>query len=225
VLSANQCVRRGSLPEWISEDKSDEEGPIMRGNARKTSAVTEEDSEIVLPLSKEKGKLAKSSSGALPEETKLRGRKTSVIIENGHEIILPLRKSNSSLPDEVPLGGSPGKSHGRKRSIAIENGHEIALPLSAGKLDLDNAHAAASTVPGRKKSEPRESSPSPSEFVSRGGSCIVSPFGEVLAGPLWENNYDLLVADVDFDDCLRGRLDLDVAGSYSRLVFPRAYLR
>jgi nitrilase len=55
-----------------------------------------------------------------------------------------------------------------------------------------------------------------SEFVSRGGSCIVSASGKVLAGPLWERDGELLVADVDFEDCERGRLDLDVAGSYSR---------
>jgi nitrilase len=55
------------------------------------------------------------------------------------------------------------------------------------------------------------------DFVSRGGSCIVSPFGEVLAGPLWEVEDELLVKEVDFEDCERGRLDLDVAGSYGRL--------
>lgn len=56
------------------------------------------------------------------------------------------------------------------------------------------------------------------EFVSRGGSCVISPLGDVLAGPLWEDENGLLVAEVDFDDCLRGRLDLDVGGSYSRYV-------
>ena len=54
------------------------------------------------------------------------------------------------------------------------------------------------------------------EFVSRGGSCIVSPLGEVLQGPLWEDEDGMLTVEVDFDDCLRGRLDMDVAGSYSR---------
>jgi len=53
--------------------------------------------------------------------------------------------------------------------------------------------------------------------VSRGGSCIISPLGEVLAGPLWEQeDAGLLTVQADFEDCERGRLDLDVAGSYSR---------
>ena len=55
------------------------------------------------------------------------------------------------------------------------------------------------------------------EFVSRGGSCIVSPMGQILAGPLWEvEDGGFLAVEVDFEDCERGRLDLDVAGSYSR---------
>jgi nitrilase len=42
--------------------------------------------------------------------------------------------------------------------------------------------------------------------------------GDVLAGPLWEvEDGGLLVVEVDFEDCERGRLDLDVAGSYSRM--------
>lgn len=55
------------------------------------------------------------------------------------------------------------------------------------------------------------------EFVCRGGSCIISPLGEVLAGSLWEEEDGLLITDVDFEDCERGRLDFDSAGSYSRM--------
>ncbi|EMD63560.1 hypothetical protein COCSADRAFT_37338 [Bipolaris sorokiniana ND90Pr] len=54
------------------------------------------------------------------------------------------------------------------------------------------------------------------DFVSRGGSCIISPLGEILKGPLWEDDDSMMMVAADFDDCLRGRLDLDVAGSYSR---------
>ncbi|KAI1927584.1 hypothetical protein LOZ58_001343 [Ophidiomyces ophidiicola] len=58
------------------------------------------------------------------------------------------------------------------------------------------------------------------DILTGGGSCIVSPMGKVLAGPVWfaddEQEGGLLISEVDFDDCVRGRLDLDVAGSYSR---------
>ncbi|KAI5460057.1 carbon-nitrogen hydrolase [Mariannaea sp. PMI_226] len=54
------------------------------------------------------------------------------------------------------------------------------------------------------------------KWVSRGGSSIVTPFGDVVAGPQWEDPDGLIFADVDFRDCIRGRLDLDAAGSYSR---------
>ena len=55
------------------------------------------------------------------------------------------------------------------------------------------------------------------EFASRGGSWIIGPLGQVLAGPLWEvDEGGLLHVEVDFDDCERGRLDFDAAGSYRR---------
>ena len=44
----------------------------------------------------------------------------------------------------------------------------------------------------------------------------MSPLGEVLEGPLWEDEDGMLTVGDDLDDCLRGRLDLSVAGSYSR---------
>lgn len=57
------------------------------------------------------------------------------------------------------------------------------------------------------------------DFVSRGGSCIVNSNGTVLVEPLWEvEDGGLISAEVDMDDCERGRLDMDVAGSYSRYV-------
>lgn len=49
----------------------------------------------------------------------------------------------------------------------------------------------------------------------RGGSVIVSPFGDVLAGPVYGEEA-LLVADIDLDDQLRGKFDLDVVGHYAR---------
>ena len=49
----------------------------------------------------------------------------------------------------------------------------------------------------------------------RGGSVIVSPMGEVLAGPLY-NEEGLISAQVDLDDIIKARYDLDPAGHYSR---------
>jgi nitrilase len=49
----------------------------------------------------------------------------------------------------------------------------------------------------------------------RGGSIIVSPLGEVLAGPVYDRE-ELLVAKIDLDDVVRGRYDLDVTGHYAR---------
>lgn len=49
----------------------------------------------------------------------------------------------------------------------------------------------------------------------RGGSVIVSPMGEVLAGPLY-NQEGLVCAEIDPDDIVRARYDLDVTGHYAR---------
>ena len=51
--------------------------------------------------------------------------------------------------------------------------------------------------------------------LMRGGSLIVSPMGEVLAGPLVDRE-GLVSAAIDLDDLVRARYDLDVVGHYAR---------
>jgi nitrilase len=53
------------------------------------------------------------------------------------------------------------------------------------------------------------------EVVCRGGSVIVSPLGEVLAGPLWDEE-GILTADLDLAEVTRAKLDFDVVGHYAR---------
>ena len=53
------------------------------------------------------------------------------------------------------------------------------------------------------------------EVLSRGGSVIVSPTGEVLAGPLY-NKEGLLTAVVTEEQLVESRMDFDVTGHYSR---------
>ena len=55
----------------------------------------------------------------------------------------------------------------------------------------------------------------PDTIVTRGGSCIVNPLGEVVAGPVYDEE-TILIADVDLGDTIRGKFDLDVVGHYAR---------
>jgi predicted amidohydrolase len=48
-----------------------------------------------------------------------------------------------------------------------------------------------------------------------GGSVIVSPLGQVLAGPLRDCE-GILTADLDLDDIARARFDFDAVGHYAR---------
>jgi nitrilase len=53
------------------------------------------------------------------------------------------------------------------------------------------------------------------DVMCRGGSVIVGPTGKVLAGPLFDRE-GILYADLDFDEIVKSRLDLDVVGHYGR---------
>jgi nitrilase len=231
VLSANQCVRRKHLPNWIRAGQS---------NA---------------------GQQKPNEGSRRPPLAGRRRTSTVVKIENGHEICWPNRDGQDQDADighKTNGYSSSQASSQRRRSIVIkgEDGHEISLPATGAETsDLpsrpqsvavteDEDDGIQSPLTKRRQSVITETpdqheicwpSPSPTlstkkmfetpapivegdeEFVCRGGSCIISPMGEVLAGPLWESeDADLLTVECDFDDCDRGHLDLDVAGSYSR---------
>ena len=49
----------------------------------------------------------------------------------------------------------------------------------------------------------------------RGGSCIVSPMGEVLSEPVF-NKEILVTAEIDLNDIARARFDMDNGGHYTR---------
>ena len=53
------------------------------------------------------------------------------------------------------------------------------------------------------------------EVLCRGGSAIYGPLGELIAGPLWDQD-GMLLADLDLTAISRSRFDFDVAGHYAR---------
>lgn len=53
------------------------------------------------------------------------------------------------------------------------------------------------------------------EIMCRGGSAILSPLGEVLAGPLYDQE-GMLCADLDLAQIARSKFDFDVTGHYAR---------
>jgi nitrilase len=55
----------------------------------------------------------------------------------------------------------------------------------------------------------------PDDILSTGGSCIIGPLGEILAGPARDGEV-ILFADLDLDEIARGKFDFDVAGHYAR---------
>lgn len=53
------------------------------------------------------------------------------------------------------------------------------------------------------------------EVMCRGGSAIISPMGEYLAGPVYDKE-EILVADLDLSLIVKSKFDFDVVGHYAR---------
>jgi len=75
--------------------------------------------------------------------------------------------------------------------------------------------SACQYQPAPAHSERRDQSWPDDTPLIRGGSVIISPMGEVLAGPVYGHE-TLLAAAIDRDDIIRARYDMDPAGHYSR---------
>lgn len=131
-------------------------------------------------------------------------------------------KGQEPFPTPTPAGAVMGTTPLPVRSSGGGEGTGTSTPLSQSGPEQ-----------GTGTKTPVVKSP----YASRGGSCIISPQGQILAGPIWEVSTDdnpdrnttadeldsavaigdgLAISEIDLDDCVRGRLDFDAAGSYSR---------
>jgi len=57
--------------------------------------------------------------------------------------------------------------------------------------------------------------PADREWINTGNSCIISPYGKILAGPL-EAEENILYADIDLQDIVGAKRIFDAVGHYSR---------
>ena len=53
------------------------------------------------------------------------------------------------------------------------------------------------------------------DVMCRGGSCVINPFGEYVAGPAFGGE-EILIADLDLDQITQGKADFDCIGHYAR---------
>ncbi len=55
----------------------------------------------------------------------------------------------------------------------------------------------------------------PASATSGGGSCIISPLGKRLAGPLYDQE-GILTVEIDHREIIKAKMDFDVIGHYAR---------
>ena len=63
----------------------------------------------------------------------------------------------------------------------------------------------------------------PATVLMRGGSCMIGPLGQILAGPNFEGPC-ILTADLDLGEIPRSKYDFDVVGHYARPDIFRLYV-
>ncbi|KAF2714904.1 carbon-nitrogen hydrolase [Pleomassaria siparia CBS 279.74] len=199
VISANQCVRRKNLPEWINNTGQASAAWTTQGSNEESKTNNSTQAHVL---------------GEQRHHGSRRRRSTITLTEDRHEICWP---AVEPIPESLSNGSNIPPRVDNSSAIDEDSISPSTCTILPQKPNF-KSHTSRSSPPSRPRS-PTGGSAAGDEFVCRGGSCIVSPMGEALAGPLWEveDGGGLLVCEVDFDDCERGRLDLDVAGSYSRM--------
>lgn len=213
VLSANQCVKRKHLPSWIHGEASVLQG--QNGQSRESGATRARRRSSIITSTADKHEIcwpipSKPESYNVEKEE----GNTPKVDGAGDRPMTLSRQGSAVISDGEGSVASPVDSSGGRRQVLratkTEANHEIAWPDHANgtKQPEKSASFEQTSVAGDEYGE---------EFVCRGGSCIIGPTGDILTGPLWDNEEDdILFAEVDFEDCVRGKMDLDVAGSYSR---------
>lgn len=209
VLSACQCVKQSQLPAWVSsETKTSVRGALTSQILRLNDIGEHRTFMIANEAQEPQGRHSEhfaidDSSPSHPAR-----RRSSVVTKTPeqHEICWPVPEKGIATNNTSGSVSPVREKQPRRRSVITETAdhHEICWPVRENTRNGDSREDGAAIHFEND------------EFVCRGGSNIVSPFGDAVAGPIWEADEELLVVEVDMDDCIRGRLDLDVAGSYSR---------
>ena len=223
VVSAIQCLRKKNLPHW---SRASEGSPQIWNNDGKASEDVQAGDGPVDDMNgdldgrdesgRETSRDGEADSRSMPAKPSRR-RSTVTRTPENHEITWPAKSEPSGSEEAIDSPKSP--------IIVREGTHELCLPCGRRRKSTAERSAGSQDqglLPPEDgqadKLDPVLESPrdSDDEFACRGGSCIVDPAGNVVAGPLWEDEDGLLVASVDFDDCIRQRLEFDCVGHYSR---------
>jgi nitrilase len=134
------------------------------------------------------------------------------------------KESTASASGHTKTGGDltngtssyPPSNSGRRLSITrTEENHSIAWRNKDSAI-AEEGKEDTIAAPAEKAPASKSDVANADDFVSRGGACIVNPWGQTVEGPVWEKEDELLWTEANFDECDRGHLDFDVTGHYSR---------
>lgn len=84
-----------------------------------------------------------------------------------------------------------------------------------GRTFVLSANQFVKTINMPKEHPLPEQYSNPESILTNGGSVIIDPFGKIIAGPLY-NQEGIITANIDTDLCIKGKMDFDVCGHYSR---------
>ena len=164
--------------------------------------------------------LQDSAPGAVRKRSRLVGGARSISRLPGRRAA-PFSKRNrhergdrtSAFPRrQSPAADGPARAQWRQRSGPRRSVRDDRN-ATEGSVSADRCFVLSCNQFTRRSDFPADIpnalAQAPADVVSTGGSCIISPLGEVLAGPARDGE-EILFADIDLDEIARGKFDLDV---------------